>query len=151
MSPQKSAQKAERKQRLAKKKRFYENENIIKVTSPYFAIAPGSRLVAHRLPDIPQVERTSSRPGFMTLEEQLPLGPAIDMSTPCTIELDDEDIEWYKAEFRKLDDPLYAFNMRLSAYLNLQVYRAKPVLIQGQPFIWPVLYKTAYVSIRAGC
>ena len=48
----------------------------------------------------------------MTLEAELPLGPPIDMNTPATVELDEEDVDWYEEEFRKLEDPLYAFNLR---------------------------------------
>ena len=131
--------------------------NVINSSSPYFPVKSPSkgkqrtRCVEVELLQIKPKERTAHRPGFMTLEVELPLGPPIDMNEPSTIELDDEDVKWYEEEFKKLEDPLYAFNLRcmasylfalpsltcsvtvrLSVYINRRLYCAKPVLIQGQ-------------------
>ena len=88
------------------------------MSSPYFPVKSPSkgkqrtRYIELELPQIVPKKRTGPRPGFMTLEAELPLGPPINVDEPCSIELDEEDVKWYEKEFEKLKDPLYAFNLR---------------------------------------
>lgn len=136
------------------------SRDVLTCTSPFFPVRSSSkrkqrtRFVEIELPQIKPKERVGPRPGFMTKEAELPLGPPIDMNVPATIKLDEEDVEWYEQEFKRLEDPLIAFNLRcielrrlvlrpwvtrptfrLSVYINRRLYCAKPALIQGE-YVW---------------
>lgn len=67
----------------------------------------------------------------MTFHLSLPMGPEINMDEPCEESLSEDDVRWYDEEFSRLQNPLYAFELRKSVYLRYKLWRAKPVLIQG--------------------
>ncbi|KAL5524664.1 hypothetical protein ACEPAF_9809 [Sanghuangporus sanghuang] len=104
------------------------------VTSPYFKQRNSKHQVKLELdhPISPSKAGFSKLPDFMTFHLNLPMGPDIDMDKPCEESLTEDDVRWYEEDFAKLQNPLYAFELRKAVYLRYKLERAKPILIQEE-------------------
>ncbi|KAI5116999.1 hypothetical protein M0805_002668 [Coniferiporia weirii] len=123
--------------------------------SPYFLpirLNIGTE-IERGIPESPTKSLSSAKKAaFITFESRLPLGQDSNVDAATTVLLDDEDVEWYITQFKMLDNPAYAFNLRKSTYLNFMLYSAKPILIQERvaPDPWKVLVAVMLLNKTAG-